>query len=191
MMRILDDACPSCHGNMLMYYAPYCPMCTPKAKVKKNLIQSIDYIEHKYKLDTRDYGATKAGIKDSIKFNSDHSEDWKDRFFPIPAEYVRDPLPQCRFNQQGMDWYNSPAGRTFLYKRDEAYKKAPDGEAKEIPYLDWWHLFCDLYEFSNDSWIVINWQCVYECCNEDWQREITKLFIDEFGKHDIRIKISW
>lgn len=187
----MNATCPSCNGEMLMYYELYCPACIPKAKVKKNLIQSIDYIEHKYKLKTRDYGATKHGVDNSIEFNVDHAEAWKERFAPIPAEYVSDPLPQCRFNQLGMDWYKTPTGREFFRKRDEAYAQAPDGEAKEIPYQDWWHLICDIYEFSNDCWRTINWQHVYESCVEDWQREITKLFIAEFGKRDIKIEISW
>lgn len=191
MSMSIDAVCPSCNGKMLMYYVPYCPACIPKAKVKKNLVQSIDYIEHKYKIKTRDYAATKQGVESSISFNVNHAEAWKESFSPTPIEYVSDPLPQYRFNQAGMDWYDTPAGREFFRKRVEAYAKAPDGEAKEIPYQDWWHLFCDVYEFRNDSWIVINWQDVYESCAEDWQREITKLFVDEFGKRDIRIEISW
>jgi hypothetical protein len=188
----ITDVCPSCQGKMLMYYVPYCPACIPKAKVKKNLIQSIHYIEHKYKLKTRDYAAAKHGVDgSSTTFNFNNAEAWKESFSPIPAEYVKDPLPQRRFNQAGMDWYDTSAGREFFRKRDEAYAKAPDGKAKEIPYQDWWHLVCDLYEFSNDSWIVINWQDLYDSCDEDWQREITKLFIAEFGKRDIRIEISW
>lgn len=73
-MRVLDAVCSSCGGKMLMYYAPYCPACTPKAKLKKNLIQSIDYIEHKYKIETRDYAAAKQGAGDgsSISFNVEH-----------------------------------------------------------------------------------------------------------------------
>jgi hypothetical protein len=192
MANLIDDAkCPTCEGPMLRYGGPYCPMCTSKAKIKKNLIQSIDYIEHKYKIQTRDYGATKAGILDSISFNCDHEEKWKNAFAPIPEEYLTDPLPDYRLNQKGMDFCNTPEGREFFRKRDDAYENAPDGEAKEIPYLDWWHFFCDLYTFTNDCWIVINWQYVYDNCNEDWQREITKLFVDEFGKRDIKIEISW
>lgn len=179
-----------------MYYVPYCPMCTPKAKIKKNLMQSIDYIEHKHKIKTRDYGLTQRGIDSSTRANSvslnvDHAERWKNAFCPIPAEFMKDPLPNHRFNQAGMDWYKTPAGRATHTARDQAYKKAPDGEKMEIPYLDWWHMFVDVYEFSNDSWITINWQDVYDSCKEDWQREITKLFVDEFGKRDIRIRISW
>lgn len=101
-LRYLENqSCSSCGGKMLMYYSPYCPDCTPKAKIKKNLIQSIDYIEHKYGIQTRDYGATKAGIKDSIKFNVDHQEAWKERFAPIPVFDLRseDPVSLKTWNE--------------------------------------------------------------------------------------------
>ena len=183
--------CPECGGKMVMYYSPYCPSCIPIKKVKKNLIQSITYIEHKYDIETRDYAAKKHGVKGSISFNCDHQEKWKENFAPIPKEYITDPLPQCRFNQKGKDWYDTLEGRDFFRNRDDAYRIAPDGKSKEIPYWDWWHMFVDIYEFHNDCWIVINWKDVYDCCKYDWQREITQLFIDEFGKKDIKVQISW
>jgi len=187
----INEKCPTCNGKMIMYYAPYCPSCIPKAKVKKNLIQSISYIEHKYDIETRDYAAKKHGVVNSIRDNCDREEKWKENFAPIPKEYITNPLDKCRFNQKGMDWYNTPKGRDFFDKRDKAWRESPDGECKDIPYWDWWHHFVDCYEFRNDSWIVINWKDVYEQCTEDWQREITQLFIDEFGKRDIKVEISW
>lgn len=186
---IKDSKCPTCGSKMIMYYSPYCPTCIPKAKVKKNLMQAIDYIEHKYGIKTRDYAA-KDG-KSSTKSNSEREEAWKEKFAPIPVEYITNPLPTYRFNELGMKWYQTPEGRTFLEKRDQAYKEAPDGKILEIPYQDWWHHFCDCYSFCNDSWIVINWQYVYDMCKKDWQREITQLFINEFGKRDIKVEISW
>jgi hypothetical protein len=186
---IKDSKCPTCGGKMVMYYSPYCPTCISKAKVKKNLIQAIDYIEHKYGIETRDYAAK--DCESSIKLNCDREEAWKEKFLPIPKKYITNPLPNCRFNELGMEWYNTPEGRDFFKKRDQAYKEASDGEVLEIPYQDWWHHFCDCYSFFNDSSIDINWQNVYDMCKEDWQREITQLFINEFGKRDITVKISW
>lgn len=87
-------------------------------------------------------------------------------------EFLTNPLDGYRFNQAGMDWYKTPEGSAFLRKRDDAYQAAPDGEVKEIPYLDWWHMFCDTHEFVNDCWITINWQDIYDGCEEDWQRDL-------------------
>lgn len=188
---INNSTCSTCGSKMIMYYGPYCPTCIPLKKVKKNLIQSIDYIEHKYNIETRDYAAKQHGVRSSSYFNCAHKEKWKENFSPIPQEYITDPLPKSRFNQKGRDWSYSKEGNEFFNKRDNAYANAPDGKCKEIPYLDWWHLFCDIYEFRNDSWIIINWKDVYDRCTEDWQREITQLFINEFGKRDIKIQISW
>jgi hypothetical protein len=176
---------------MIMYYTPYCPSCIPVKKVKKNLIQSITYIEHKYDIETRDYAATKNGIKDSISFNCKHEAEWKDKFAPIPKKYTTKPLKGYILNAKGLEWSKTPEGQDFDRKCNEAYRNAPDGKCKEIPYWDWWHHFCDCYDFTNDCSITINWKDVYEQCTEDWQREITQLFIDEFGKRDIGVRISW
>jgi hypothetical protein len=181
--------CPTCNGKMIMYYAPYCPSCIPKAKVKKNLIQSISYIEHKYDIETRDYAAPKK--ESSTGCNVKREFAWKDKFAPIPKKYTTKPLKGYQFNAKGMEWYKTREAQDFFDKRNKAYENAPDGKAKEIPYLDWWHHFCDCYDFTNDCSITINWKDVYEQCTEDWQREITQLFIDEFGKRDIKVEISW
>ncbi len=187
----INEKCPTCNGKMIMYYAPYCPSCIPVKKVKKNLIQSISYIEHKYDIETRDYAATKNGIKDSFEYNINHEEKWKNKFAPIPKKYTTKPPKGYQFNSKGMEWYKTREAQDFLDKRTEAYRKAPDGKCKEIPYWDWWHHFCNCYDFTNDCSITINWKDVYDQCTEDWQREITQLFIDEFGKRDIKVEISW
>ena len=191
MPHYINEKCPTCGGKMIMYYNPYCPSCIPVKKVKKNLIQSIDYIEHKYDIETRDYAAKKHGVLSSSKFNVDNQLKWEEANYPIPEEYTTNPLDRCRFNQKGMDWYNTPEGDKFFRNLRNDYEKSPEGKCKEIPYWDWWHLFCDTYEFRNDSWIVINWRDLYDACEYDWQREITALFVKEFGKRDIKIEISW
>lgn len=190
MPHYIDDMkCPKCNGKMIMYYSEYCPMCFSKAKTKKNYCRSINFIEHKYGIDVHDYAA-KPG-KSSTSFNCDHEEKWKEKLAPIPTEYLTDPLPNYRFNQKGMDWYKTPEGDAFFRKRDEAYRAAADGKALEIPYQNWHHLVCHVYQFYNDSWTKINWQNIYDSCEHDWQREITTLFIKEFGKRDILMEFSW
>jgi hypothetical protein len=166
-------------------------VCFSKAKTKKNYIRSLNFIKHKYDINIYDYAAKKHNQLTSTSFNCEHSEAWKEKFAPIPKKYLTDPLPNCRFNQKGRDWYDTPAGREFFRKRDAAYRAAPDGEALEIPYQNWHHLICDVYQFGNGCWIMVNWGNVYECCQHDWQRDITQLFINEFGKRDIKMEFSW
>lgn len=184
--------CPDCKGKMIMYYGPYCPSCIPVKKVKKNLIQSISYIEHKYNIETRDYGATKLGVSDSFTYNEKLRQKWLKTHFPFPKKYTTPPLVKgFVVNKKGLDWLKTQKGTAFDLERNKAYSDAPDGECKEIPYLDWWHLFCSIYDFTNDCKIVINYQDILDSCDHDWQREITQLFVNEFGKKDIVVEISW
>jgi hypothetical protein len=188
---IENKKCPTCNGKMISYYGEYCPMCFSKSKTKKNYAMSQNFIEHKYDINIYDYAAKKRGYLTSSSFNYDHEEKWTEKFSPIPTEYLTDPLPNHRFNQKGMDWYNTQAGCDFFNKRGAAYNAAADGKALEIPYQNWHHLMCDVYEFHNDCWIMVNWQYVYESCDHEWQREITQLFINEFGKRAIKMEFSW
>ena len=190
-IHYLSKKCPNCKGKMLMYYAPYCPDCFPKKDTKKNFIRSMEFIQHKYNIDITDYAAKKYGVKSSFDFNCKHCIAWENKHFPIPLEYTTDPLPTCRFNQKGKDWCDTKEGRKFFQDMYMGYGSAPDGACKEIPKWNWGDLFRDTYEYMNDCSITINWKDLYECCKEDWQREITQLFIDEFGKRDIHIHISW
>lgn len=191
MIDYVKEHCPKCDCKMIMYYGPYCPECTPRSKIKKNYIQSTNHIQHKYGINTDDYATKGLSILSSVGFNCDHQEAWLDKFAPIPTEYLINPLPRCRFNKKGMDWYDTPTGRDFFITRQDAYRAAPDGAALEIPYQNFHHLFCGVYEFMNGCWITVNWQHVYDRCTYDWQREIASLFVKEFGKRDIKMEFSW
>jgi len=51
----------------------------------------------------------------------------------------------------------------------------------EVEYRDWWHHFLDYNGVKNDSYST------YYFCDmleegEDWQKEITQAWIDEFGE---------
>ena len=183
--------CPKCGGKMQMYYSPYCPICDFKGKAKKNLMQMIYFIETKYKIDTRDYAKRPTGVKDGTSYNVKHQFAWEEKNYPIIVEWSKNPIKGSRFNKEGSDFCNSKEGREFWDKVRQHYREDPEGEAKEIPYWDWWHLFCDCYSFRNDSSITINFGDIMESCREDWQKEITQLFINEFGTKDMHVLISW
>ena len=183
--------CPNCGRKMHMYYTPECPVCDFKGKAKKNLIQMIAYIEAKYNIQTRDCAAHKLGIKSSSEHNVKHQIKWEAKHYPLPPEYTENPLKGYSVNKKGIEFFDSPEGRKRSEEMREHYEKDPEGKAKEIPYQDWWHLFCECYQFSNDTSITINFQDILDNCKEDWEKEITQLFINEFGKKDIHVFISW
>lgn len=185
------ELCHKCGEKLHMYYTPYCPICDFKGKAKKNLMQMIAFIEAKYKIDTRDYAKRPSGVNDRIRYNIDHQFQWERTNYPVVAKWEENPIKDCRFNKEGMAFIKTKKGSDFIDKMRSHYRTAPDGEAKEIPNWDWWHLFCDCYEFTNDSWKEINFQHILSACTTDWQREITNLFIKEFGTKDLLVEISW
>jgi hypothetical protein len=67
----------------------------------------------------------------------------------------------------------------------------------EAPYQDFWHFQIDLFNnFSNDSYQTLNLTDQLEACEEDWQREISQLWIDEYEQFaneegEIYLWVSW
>ena len=59
------------------------------------------------------------------------------------------------------------------------------------PYQDFWHWFCDRYNFANESYVQVYFEeDLREANMEDWQKEIAKLYIKEFG-NEFRAWIEW
>lgn len=191
--------CIKCDSKMRMYYKPYCPLCEGVTNTKKGqnyqYAHFVDLIETKYDLNLRDYGASKHKVRSSSGWNVDHEMKWEDKHFPIPDEYLKPPFPKgYRVNQAGIDWFRTREGKEFEEKRNKAYRAAPDGKCKEIPYWDFWHFMLDKYfhgDISNDCIRHVNWQEVREEAREEWQQEIADLFVKEFGDKDYRVEISW
>jgi hypothetical protein len=73
----------------------------------------------------------------------------------------------------------------------EAYAADPDGFAKEIPYMDFWHLLVDFTDMHNGLVKQFSWRDVFDFAVEDWQREVAQLFIDEFGEDEYDIEFTW
>ena len=184
--------CDKCGNKMHMYYTPWCPICDMKGKARRNLIQMVAHIEAKHGINIHDYAIKNSpNIKDSTSFNVDHLIEWERKYYPQIVEWEKNPVKNYRFNQAGINFCNSKQGNLFFNEVSKAYKAAPDGKALEIPRWDWWNLFTDVYEFSNDSIVTVSFKELLDACTESWQREITQLFIDTFGSKKMRLEVSW
>lgn len=65
----------------------------------------------------------------------------------------------------------------------------------DAPYQDYWHFVYEYYEFNRNSFFYMDNDLLdpYDGI-EDWQKEITEMFLSEFGKGDnrqIRFWVSW
>jgi hypothetical protein len=187
-----NKKCPTCKNTMDGYYGYWCPRCTSSRKVKKNLIQSIRWIQTRYGIDTRDYAARELpGNQTTSSWNFAHRAAWEEKYFPIPEEYTTNPLKNYSLNELGMAWYATQAGRDFFANMRKAYAEAPDGECLERPLQDYWIFLCDMLDISNDSIRTVCWPDLLDSCQEEWQRDITKLFMTHFGSKPYRVEISW
>ena len=67
----------------------------------------------------------------------------------------------------------------------------------KTPYQDFWHFQIELFNnFHNDSYQTLNLLYQLEACEEEWQREIAKLWLDEYGEFmdeegDVFLWVSW
>jgi hypothetical protein len=80
---------------------------------------------------------------------------------------------------------------------NEEYEKAPDGEAAETTYQDFWHYAISdiFYDVSNGCVRYFNpWDAKNEA-SEEWQKEILQMFITLLEENDIdeaiEVYIGW
>lgn len=60
------------------------------------------------------------------------------------------------------------------------------------PYLNYWHFMLDqLPDLENDIRMMINFQNILDAAEEDWQKEIAQMYVDEFGGGDQVVNVSW
>jgi hypothetical protein len=61
------------------------------------------------------------------------------------------------------------------------------------PYCDFWHFMLDYFndDFSKGKPLHLNWSDVKDCADEEWQKEIAQLYIDEFGDQDYVVIVDW
>jgi len=149
--------------------------------------EMYNHVAKKYNVKLDDYGATEAGIERSSQYNVDHKDAWERKRFPEMIEWEKNPEPGMRFSAEG--------GAAYRKRFDEitnAYLTDPDGRAKEIPFRSYWHFILDVYDnIANDTILRFSFATVLERCEQDWQREITQLFINEFGAEEMLVEFSW
>ncbi len=144
----------------------------------------IDYIEQKYNIKTRDYAGRFdykrhwAGDYPTTFWAKKHGYDHTvlNGNFPMDSEEMR-----------------------LRIKINEEYRKAPDGEAAEPEYQDFWHLYRDQIA-GNGSYLWIGFEPLDEEYNPnnkysypEWAKEILKLIKDEFSPdgEDMKCWIEW
>lgn len=172
-----------------------------KVKLKIKIYDYFEmekHIEKKYKVKLRDYGLTlykrehpEEKILDIFKFNTKHRTKWEHLHYPRLLEMEKNPLPNSRFNEETLRFYETDEGRLYFKKIREHYEEDPEGKAKEIPYLDWWHFVLDNVDINNESVKTMSFRDFKEFAKADWQREIAQLFIDEFGEDNLYLYFSW
>lgn len=167
-------------------------MKKPKAFTKKIISyhEMVNYIQTKYKCDLDDYAAHKNGVKDTLHFNVDHQEKWELDHYPKLAEFRKNPVKNYGMNKEGMDFYETPEGMRWFDEIRNAYQNASDGKCKELPFWCFWHFMIDIFDISNGSTRQINWVELIELCDEDWQKEICRIFAKEFGE-EMEVDFSW
>lgn len=188
--------CQKCGTKMRMYYKSYCPICDGFKKTKKDYQyhHMIDYIEAKYNIDTGCYANSKFKVKCMFSWNTKHQFKWENKNFPLMEEFRKNPAPGWGVSEEGRKFLDSKEGRDFSDKMRKAYEDAPDGKCKEIPYWNFWHFMIEEYwhgDISNDCIKYINWKDVRDVAKEEWQKELTDLFVKEFGDKTYKVEISW
>jgi len=94
------------------------------------------------------------------------------------------------------DWHEMVDYVEKKYKinvRDYAgkYKNALPGW-EDTEYQDYWHFMLTIWdEVSNGGEESINFSNLLEMCEHEWQKEITRLFLAEFGDEDLVVWIEW
>lgn len=167
-------------------------MKKPKARVVKSICyhEMVRYLEAKYKRDFSDYAAHRNGVKCTCQFNGNHQFQWENTHYPRLAEFRKHPIPNYGLSKEGLNFYNTPEGSRWFDEIRKAYDAAPDGKAKELPFWCFWHFMLGIFEISNGVTRSVNW-AELATCGEEWQQEICKLFVKEFGKKDMKVQFCW
>ena len=152
----------------------------PSEEVKKPLdfIQMKNWIDEKYGINSRDYGGKYAKCPNWAQVASTNgvSLERAEGLYKTPPIEITDPVEKAAY---------------------EAASAAVKNHCENTPYLDFWHFQIDLFRnFSNDSYQTLNLKYQLEACEEDWQKEIAQLWLDEFGEYmneegEVFLWVSW
>jgi hypothetical protein len=153
------------------------PVPDPKFRGAIQFIPMCDYIDKKYGINARDYVG---------HFGFDY-----------PAFLV---AQGCSPEDADRLYRTSPASATpeeqLLMK---AAREAQDAHYEAHPYQDFWHYQLEVFgedRFRNDSYQDFPIQRCLDGATEDWQKEIAKLWLDEWAEYAdedgiIFVWVSW
>lgn len=109
-----------------------------------------------------------------------------------PAPYTETKTVMNFIDMKG--WIDEKYG---INQRDYAGRHKGGLDASK-PYQDFWHFQMDsvINLNGNDSYSSINLEYQLEAAEEDWQKEIAQMWLDEFGEYvdeygDIELWVSW
>jgi len=123
-----------------------------------------DYVENKYSIKTRDYAR-----------KWEYVSEWHKK-----KGHVGKLDPEGKKIRDSHIWFKE-------------YQEDPEGEAKEPPYLDFWHWIIEVYEISRDGTIEFAPGELLDENGEDlpnFVKHILTLFRDEFGD-SFMIQTDW
>ncbi len=192
------SVCSECGNKLEMYYVPYCPICTAVKKEDGyyNLFKMIKkVIATNGNFDYHDYAPFKFKLtKSRYDVNRDLYLKWEEKNFPEFKAY-RVNSGEYEFNEKARAFFQTMEGAKIKEKVRVAYQIDPEGACKEYPYWNYWHFLGDYLDsigsWGNDTGSKVNWKDVREFCKTSWQREITDMFIKEFGTKTYPVWISW
>lgn len=69
------------------------------------------------------------------------------------------------------------------------YNKDKD---KDAEYQNYWHFMLDCFQINNGAIIrEVYFSDMIDCCDHEWQKEITQFFINEFGEGPFNLLTDW
>lgn len=153
------------------------PVPDPKFRGAIDLVAMCSYIDEKYKIDARDY-AGHFGF------------DWPGYMVSLGA--TREDAERL-YRTKPAD--ATPEEQALL----ATTRAASDAHRDANPYQDFWHYQLEVFgedTFHNDSYQEYAIFRALEDAEEDWQKEIAKLWIDEWGEYAdengiVFVWVSW
>lgn len=96
--------------------------------------------------------------------------------------------PQTWIDSQGKDWLHS--SELSLMKHADT-KAGIWVDYPAIPYQDFWHFILGHLEVNQGAIHTMNFAYFRDASDQDWQKEIAQLFVDEFGDQSLKVMIDW
>ena len=148
-----------------------------ETKQVMDLMEMSGWIDGKYGITARDY-------KGHFAFN------WQEKMI---REGITEKRAKELYRMSPND-VSDEAERSAMQKVSQAQTRW----YKENPYCDFWHFQLEhaIDLKGNDTYCEINLEYQLEAAQEDWQKEIAQMWLDEFGEYAntdgfIHLWVSW